>query len=222
MRGTSVDPTMEHLRRYYRKQSVIYDATRWAFLFGRNRLLREVAKIHPSPRHVTEVGCGTGHNLVRLAKVFPEARITGVDLSEKMLALAAKKTAPFGERVALKQKVQDDEFLDPCDVIVFSYSLSMMNPGWDHVLKGAVRGLQPKGILAAVDFHDSSWGWFKTHMARHHVRMDGHLLPALVSICRPGVSEVKAAYAGLWKYLLFVGRKDHALPHATLPASECR
>lgn len=203
---------MEHLRRYYRKQSVIYDATRWAFLFGRNRLLREVAKIYSSPRHVTEVGCGTGHNLVRLAKVFPEARITGVDLSEKMLALAAKKTAPFGERVALKQKVQDEEFHDPCDVIVFSYSLSMMNPGWDDVLKGAVRGLKPNGILAAVDFHDSSFGWFKTHMTRHHVRMDGHLLPVLADSCLPEVKEVEEAFRGLWTYFVFIGRKTGSGP----------
>ena len=208
---------MEHLHRYYRKQSVIYDATRWAFLFGRDCLLSEVAKLHPYPRHVTEVGCGTGYNLVRFAKLFPEARITGVDLSEKMLALAAKKTAPFGQRVALRQRVQDDVFHDPCDVVVFSYSLSMMNPGWNHVLKGAVGGLQPHGILAAVDFHYSQMDWFKTHMARHHVRMDGHLLPVLADSCLTEVKEVKEAFGGLWKYFIFIGRKTGSGP--LIPAS---
>jgi S-adenosylmethionine-diacylgycerolhomoserine-N-methlytransferase len=198
---------MEHLRRYYKTQSVIYDATRWAFLFGRTRLLRELAKIQPQPRHIVEIGCGTGHNLARLAGLFPDARITGVDLSENMLAIAEKKTARFGDRVALQQRVQGGALQVPHDVAVFSYSLSMMNPGWDSVLRGAVEGLEPGGLLAAVDFHDSALGFFKWHMSRHHVRMDGHLLPAMAALCRPEFQTVKAAYGGLWRYFIFVGRK---------------
>jgi S-adenosylmethionine-diacylgycerolhomoserine-N-methlytransferase len=197
--------TMEHLRRYYKTQSVIYDATRWAFLFGRTLLLRELAKIQPRPRQIVEIGCGTGHNLARLAALFPDARITGVDLSENMLAIAAKKTARFGDRVALQQHVQDGAMQVPHDVAVFSYSLSMMNPGWDKVLLGAVEGLEPGGLIAAVDFHDSALGFFKWHMSRHHVRMDGHLLPAMAAKCRPEVQTVKSAYGGLWRYFVFIG-----------------
>jgi S-adenosylmethionine-diacylgycerolhomoserine-N-methlytransferase len=199
---------MEHLRRYYKTQSVIYDATRWAFLFGRTRLIRELAKIQPRPRHIVEIGCGTGHNLARLAEVFPEARITGVDLSENMLAIAAKKTARFGDRVALQQHVQDGEMLVPHDVAVFSYSLSMMNPGWDSVLRGVLDGLEPGGLLAVVDFHDSAVGFFKLHMSHHHVRMDGHLRPVLAAMCRTEFQTLKVAYAGLWQYFVFVGQKE--------------
>ncbi|MGA1530069.1 MAG: class I SAM-dependent methyltransferase [Kiritimatiellia bacterium] len=199
---------MEHLRRYYKTQSVIYDATRWAFLFGRTRLIRELAKIQPRPRHIVEIGCGTGHNLARLAEVFPEARITGVDLSENMLAIAAKKTARFGDRVALQQHVQNGEMLVPHDVAVFSYSLSMMNPGWDSVLRGVLDGLEPGGLLAVVDFHDSAVGFFKWHMSHHHVRMAGHLRPVLAAMCRTEFQTLKAAYAGLWQYFVFVGQKE--------------
>lgn len=201
---------MDHLRRYYKTQAVIYDATRWAFLFGRTRLIRELAKIQPRPRHIVEIGCGTGHNLARLAEVFPEARITGVDLSENMLAIAAKKTTRFGDRVALQQHVQDGAMQVPHDVAVFSYSLSMMNPGWDSVLRGALEGLEPGGLLAAVDFHDSALGFFKWHMSRHHVRMDGHLLPVLAAMCRTESQTLKVAYAGLWRYFVFVGQKEPA------------
>jgi S-adenosylmethionine-diacylgycerolhomoserine-N-methlytransferase len=198
---------MEHLRRYYRAQSLIYDVTRWAFLFGRARLIRELVKIQPCPRHVVEIGCGTGYNLVRFATLFPEARITGVDLSEEMLALAQKKTSRFRERVVLEQRVQEGDLQASYDVAVFSYSLSMMNPGWDQVLAGAVDGLEPHGILAVVDFHESALRLFKGHMACHHVRMDAHLLPALGTLCQPSIRHVQAAYGGLWKYFLFIGHK---------------
>jgi S-adenosylmethionine-diacylgycerolhomoserine-N-methlytransferase len=213
---------MENLRHYYKTQSAIYDATRWAFLFGRTQLLRELAKIEPNPRHVVEIGCGTGRNLAILAGLFPQARITGVDLSENMLAIAAAKTAPFGDRVMLQLRVQGGAFEVPHDVVVFSYSLSMMNPGWDVVLRGAVDGLEPWGLVAAVDFHDSALRLFKWHMSRHHVRMDRHLLPALGAACRVEVSEVRTAYSGLWKYFLFVGRKDPALPRPAPSANDSR
>lgn len=198
---------MEHLQRYYRRQSLIYDVTRWAFLFGRARLLAEAAKIQPYPRHVVEIGCGTGYNLIRLARLFPAAQITGVDLSDDMLAIAEKKTARFRQRVFLERRVQHGGLRASYDLVVLSYSLSMMNPGWDQVLTGAVNGLEPHGILAVVDFHESALRLFKGHMACHHVRMDAHLLPALATLCQTETRHVQGAYGGLWKYFLFIGRK---------------
>jgi S-adenosylmethionine-diacylgycerolhomoserine-N-methlytransferase len=45
---------------YYAWQSRIYDATRWAFLFGRDALLDDL-QLKPG-NTVVEVGCGTGRN----------------------------------------------------------------------------------------------------------------------------------------------------------------
>lgn len=67
--------------------------------------------------------------------------------------------------------------------------------------------LEPHGILAAVDFHESALRLFKGHMAYHHVRMDAHLLAVLAASCQPRIRHVQAAYGGLWKYFLFIGRK---------------
>ncbi len=39
---------------------------------------------------VLEYGCGTGGNLAHLARVFPQARLSGCDVSEKSLALAGE------------------------------------------------------------------------------------------------------------------------------------
>lgn len=198
---------MEHLERYYRFQSTIYDATRWMFLFGRGELPKRLAEANPTPAHIVEIGCGTGANLVRFARAFPMARLTGIDLSPDMLALARKKTARFGNRVSLRHEVQTGAFEARHDAVVFSYSLSMMNPGWDQVLSTALDALDSGGVVAAVDFHDSPVGIFKAHMRRHHVRMDSHLLPFLACRTEPLFQKIAGAYGGLWRYFVFAGRK---------------
>ncbi len=198
---------MEHLERYYRFQSSIYDATRWLFLFGRAGILDRLAEASPSPHHIVEIGCGTGHNLCGLARRFPGARITGIDLSPDMLAIARRKTVCFGDRVVLKQAIQRDRLEAGCDGVLFSYSLSMMNPGWEGVLDSALQALVSGGVLAAVDFHATPLGVFRTHMEQHHVRMEGHLLPMLEARLRVESATIRSAYGGLWTWFEFVGRK---------------
>ena len=45
---------------YYKVQSHFYDSTRWAFLYGRKRLIEKL-DIRAGER-VVEIGCGTGAN----------------------------------------------------------------------------------------------------------------------------------------------------------------
>ena len=55
--------------RVYRYQRYIYDFTRKYYLFGRDRLIRELA-LKPGER-VVEIGCGTARNLIRMARPTP-------------------------------------------------------------------------------------------------------------------------------------------------------
>lgn len=212
---------MEHLERYYRFQSSIYDATRWLFLFGRARILDRLAAARPEPRHIVEIGCGTGHNLCGLARRFPGAQITGIDLSPDMLAIARRKTVCFGDRVVLKQAIQRDRLEAGCDGVLFSYSLSMMNPGWEEVLDSALQALVSGGVLAAVDFHATPLGVFRAHMEQHHVRMEGHLLPMLEARLRVESTTVRSAYGGLWTWFEFVGRKPSQSSWILKPGMSC-
>jgi tRNA G46 methylase TrmB len=78
------------LTNYYRFHAPIYDWTRWSFLFGRSQLMQDVIALRP--RRVLEIGCGTGSNLIKLAKALPQASIVGIDLSEAMLCKARQKS----------------------------------------------------------------------------------------------------------------------------------
>lgn len=195
---------LTNLHGYYRWHAHFYDATRWAFLFGRAALIRMAAE-QTSPRRILEVGCGTGRNLAELARAFPQADIVGLDLSREMLNKARKKVAAFGSRVSLLQRSYSAPVSgrDPFDLIVFSYCLTMINPGYVEVLRVCRQDLAPGGHLALVDFHDTRFGWFRRWMGVNHVRMDGQILATLrrtelnLKHC-----QIIPAYGGLWSWFV--------------------
>ena len=202
----SLENNTQFLQRYYRVHAKIYDLTRWTFLFGRRDILQEVQRLR-APSRILEIGCGTGKNLARLCRLFPQAAITGVDLSEAMLAVARKNLGGQIERVTLRAMVYEQPIhqAEPFDVVLCSYSLSMMNPGFEQALDAARDDLAPGGLFAAVDFHDSPFAVFKAWMRLNHVRLDGHLLPKLTRNFSPEIQAIRPAYSGIWSYLLFVG-----------------
>ncbi len=169
------------LQRYYRFHARIYDATRWSFLFGRADLIERLASRH-APANILEIGCGTGSNLVRMARRFPQARLTGLDLSADMLARARRRLTPYGDRITLLHQPYA--------------GLPDHRPGFDLIADG---------LIAVVDFHDSDQAAFRRWMGVNHVRMTGQLLPELHARFRPLDTTVQRAYGGLWRYFRFIG-----------------
>ena len=194
------------IERYYRLHARIYDATRWSFLFGRGEIVRKLAAV-ASPRAVLEVGCGTGSNLRRLCRAFPQAEITGLDVSAAMLDAARRKLGRPSRRVRLLHGAYDAPVSGggAFDLALFSYSLSMINPGWRRAIDCARDDLGAGGLIAVVDFHESRSRLFERWMRANHVQVAGHLLPVLKATFRPRLVEVRSAYLGLWSYLTFIG-----------------
>lgn len=141
----------------YRYQRHIYDATRRNYLLGRDRLISDLAP--PRGGTVLEVGCGTGRNLIALAKRYPSARFYGIDISSEMLKTARAAIARHGvyDRISLAEAdaltVNPRELFGRVDFdrIFFSYTLSMI-PDWTGALGRAASLLSPRGRLHVVDF----------------------------------------------------------------------
>lgn len=151
--------TADHKQRMdsmYRVQRHFYDATRAYYLLGRNQ---RIASLKPPPGgSVLEIGCGTGRNLIRLARQYPEASIYGVDISDEMLVSAAHAVERAGLRHRVKLAQGDattfsgSAFGKPAyDRVLFSYTLSMI-PDWQQALVTATERLAPAGELHVVDF----------------------------------------------------------------------
>lgn len=201
---SSAAPTA--IENYYDLHARIYDATRWSFLFGRGDILRHIPG---QPSRILEVGCGTGKNLEALCRRFPEASVTGVDLSESMLGIARKKCEVFGSRVTLLRQCYDVPVNAEggFDLVLFSYALSMFNPGFKEAITAAHADLVPGGCIALVDFHATRSGSFARWMEFNHVQMTAHLRPVLLDLFEPHMNKLRPAYLGLWHYLLFTGIK---------------
>lgn len=192
--------------RYYRMHARIYDLTRWTFLRGREELIRRVAK-QCRPHHILEVGCGTGKNLLHLGRTFPEAQLWGLDLSPHMLGRARAKLRGLRHRLTLIEAPYDRPVAPGrFDLVVFSYALSMFNPGWETALQIAGCDLSPQGAMAVVDFHDSPSKSFKQWMGLNHVRLDSQLLYLLRDQFLSSEWTARPALGGLWSFFFFIGR----------------
>lgn len=201
---------VQSIRSYYQFQSKIYDLTRWSFLFGRQAIVEDLPVATGDAFHLLEIGCGTGWNTKLLAQRYPNASLTGMDVSSDMLTLARARLAT-NERVRFLERPYQKEYYSwtgKLDAILFSYSLTMINPQWQDLLEQAKTDLKPGGLIAVVDFHHSDHKWFRNHMSGHHVRMEKHLLPVLSSLFKVEKAEVCAAYFGLWEYFKFIGRTE--------------
>ncbi len=210
---TQTNPTVgqqKNIRRYYRWQSTIYDWTRWTFLFGRNDILNRFPVAADTNCKVLEVGCGTGRNLRRLAQKYPQMRLVGLDVSPDMLKRAAKAIRSYTRRVLLLEKAYGPEPImlpETPDLVLFSYALTMFNPGWEHAIQQAYVDLPKGGYIAVVDFHNSPSSLFRWWMGKNHVRMEAHLLPFLESHFQPEYQSTRAVFLGLWRYMIFIGKK---------------
>ena len=185
--------------RQYRWQRHIYDVTRMPYLLGRDELITELEP--PLRAQVLEIGCGTGRNLIRIARTYPGVDCFGIDVSNVMLETARRsiESAGLADRIRIAQA--DAVTADPVhlfgrgsfDRVMISYALSMIPP-WRQVLAHAASLIGPRGSLCLVDFGDQAGmpTWFRVSLFRwlgwFHVSARTDLKPEL---------EQLAARAGL-------------------------
>ncbi|HUS32631.1 MAG TPA: class I SAM-dependent methyltransferase [Kofleriaceae bacterium] len=106
---------------------------------------------HGTPRDILDIGCGTGEITSRLARLFTEANVTGVDLIEAHLELARERYAELGERVTFRQA---DAFELPFgdksfDLAVCRHMLQAV-PTPERVMAEMVRVTKPGGKLHLI------------------------------------------------------------------------
>jgi ubiquinone/menaquinone biosynthesis C-methylase UbiE len=108
---------------------------------------------HPPPKRarVLDVGCGTGEIISRLARLFPRASFTGVDLEESHLERARVKNAELGDRVrfqrndALHLSFRDAQF----DLAISRHVLQAL-PDARRAVQEMTRVLKPGGRLHLI------------------------------------------------------------------------
>ncbi len=164
----------------YRYQRHVYDLTRKYYLLGRDRLIEALDV--PAGGTVLEIGCGTGRNLVKAARAFPQAEFCGLDISAEMLETASVTIDRRGLSGRVTLARGDAADFDPqalfgrpgFDRVLVSYSLSMI-PEWRRTVAAALAAVNDGGSLHVVDFgrQERLPGWSKAALrgwlAKFHV-----------------------------------------------------
>jgi len=192
----------EKMDAMYRHQRYFYDLTRRYYLLGRDRLIAQMNV--QAGENILEVGCGTGRNLLILAKKHRDANFFGLDASSEMLKTAqAKITAENLKNIRLKIALADDfdykktfNLEKPFDTIFFSYSISMI-PSWKKSITSALANLKSGRSFYIVDFYDQKEmpAWFrrnlKSWLKQFHVEFRSDLMPHLEDLEKQGLGRVE-------------------------------
>lgn len=155
--STEVADHGEAMDRMYRVQRHVYDVTRRYYLLGRDQMIAGLDVPHGGT--VLEFGCGTGRNLVKAAKAYPQAQVYGFDISGEMLKSAAAAVVRTRLTGRIRLAEGDALYFDGArtfgvaafDRVFLSYTLSMI-PQWEQALDRAAALVAPGGSLHVVDF----------------------------------------------------------------------
>lgn len=120
---------------------------------------------HPSPRQILDVGCGTGEITARLADLYPEASLVGVDLEEPHLERARRrcegKRARFEKGDALALHFGEGQF----DLCVCRHLLQAV-PDPRRVVAELARVTRPGGRLHLIaEDYGMLWAFPTAHDA---------------------------------------------------------
>jgi len=147
--------TKDQTKAFYNKISHVYD-----LLSERSEApMRKagLALLRPKTAEtVLEIGFGTGHTLVSLAKaVGPEGKVFGIDLSDQMVKLAKQNLADVGllERARIRcGDASELPYADgSVDAVFLSFTLELFDtPEIPKVLRECRRVLRPEGRIVVV------------------------------------------------------------------------
>ncbi len=159
----------------YRYQRHVYDLTRKYYLLGRDRLIDDLAV--PPGGAVLELGCGTGRNLVKVARALSARHsFFGLDISAEMLetaAVADRPTRPVRPRQARARRrirLRRGNAVRPAGLRPRLRLLCAVDDPGVASARSRLRSTRstPGGSLHIVDFgrQERLPGWFRTGAAR--------------------------------------------------------
>ncbi len=113
-----------------------------------------IAAIDGQPQNILDLGCGTGSTTIMLQQAFPDAQITGLDLSPYMLTIAQMKAQQAGLKIQWRHGSAEATPFDSeqFDLITASLLFHETPPSMAQaILEECFRLLMPGGQMLILD-----------------------------------------------------------------------
>jgi len=122
------------------------------------RLLGRLDLVKLKPQSILDAGCGTGSASAELLKRYRGTRVTALDLSEAMLAQAARKQKLFRKFQRVCGDLADLPLAGDSQDLVISNLALHWSGNLDQVMSEFARVLRPDGLLSFSTFGPDTLG----------------------------------------------------------------
>jgi demethylmenaquinone methyltransferase/2-methoxy-6-polyprenyl-1,4-benzoquinol methylase len=161
-----------------------YDLLNRLMSMGRDRAWRvKTASVLGNPRHVLDLATGTGDLALDVAKRHSSARVTGLDPSERMLAIGRRKTEKMGLNQRIDYVQGDAQYLPfpdhSFDGITMAFGIRNV-PDRPLALAEMARVAAPGARIAILELTEPQ-GFGLASLARLHVHWIIPTMGALIS-----------------------------------------
>lgn len=153
----SADSKTEQVERMFDSIAPAYDFMNRAMTLGIDRRWRRkaVGMVEATcPKAILDVATGTADFALQLARSMPEATITGIDLSEEMLAFGRRKVEQAGLTDRIELRKADCLALPYANASFDAITVAFGVRNFEQLAKGyaeMARVLRPGGILCVVE-----------------------------------------------------------------------
>ena len=151
-------PKKENIEQMFDAVAPTYDSLNHIMSLGvdkswRRKAVREI--VSGGTREVLDVACGTGDSAIAIARALPEGgMVTGVDISDGMMALVAGKAEKKGVAGKIMLRKEDGEAMSFADGSFDCVTCSFGIRNFEHKEKGLAefrRVLRPGGKLVILE-----------------------------------------------------------------------
>jgi malonyl-ACP O-methyltransferase BioC/pimeloyl-ACP methyl ester esterase len=143
----SPPPTIDRnrVRIAFDSQAAEYESYAWVQRRVVERLLALLTQVHPAPRSVLDIGCGTGMLLRGVGEHFPDATLAGIDLAPGMVTATRSALTERKGAVVVAGDAEQLPFPDGSFDLAVSTSTFQWLENHDNAFAEAYRVLAPGG-----------------------------------------------------------------------------
>lgn len=178
-------------------------------------------KLNVNPQTIIDIGCGTGELLKELSKKYPEAELTGCDLSLESGKLV-KELLPKANFLCLDVEEPNNNFNNSVDLITSSEVIEhCKNPS--GLVENAYRWLKPGGVFFVTVPAGEMTGYdIKIGHLHHYTKEEMFSLLSSKGFSKVEVKYWGEPFHGLYRYIVGLGsnnisnHKNNSRLHFTL------